>query len=134
MVDTAASAIPGDRVLDFPAALYTSGTTEDPPAPTSRKPNMAVAKYGSSTAISRPVAVKAPLSCNTFLAPKRVVSQSAIKRKEAIVLIKAAYPIPAVPSGALITFLKYTPLQSNMVPSQIIEQKAIMPSIIRNLS
>ena len=42
MVDTAASATPGCMVFDFPAALYTIGTTDDTPAPTSRKPAIAV--------------------------------------------------------------------------------------------
>ena len=42
MVDTAASATPADIVFDFPAALYTMGTTDDTPAPTSIKPAIAV--------------------------------------------------------------------------------------------
>ena len=42
IVETAARATPGLMVLDFPAALYTIGTTEDTPAPTNRKPIMAV--------------------------------------------------------------------------------------------
>jgi hypothetical protein len=42
MVETAASATPGDMVLDFPAALYIIGTTEDTPIPTSIKPAIAV--------------------------------------------------------------------------------------------
>lgn len=42
MVETAAKATPGAIVFDFPAALYTIGTTDDTPAPTSRKPAIAV--------------------------------------------------------------------------------------------
>jgi hypothetical protein len=41
--DTAASAIPADIVVDLPAAPYTSGTTDDTPKPTSKKPTIAVA-------------------------------------------------------------------------------------------
>ncbi len=40
IVETAASAIPGDSVFDFPAALYTSGTIDDTPMPTSKNPAM----------------------------------------------------------------------------------------------
>jgi hypothetical protein len=42
IVDTAASATPGAMVFDFPAALYTIGTTDETPAPTSKKPAIAV--------------------------------------------------------------------------------------------
>ena len=42
IVDTAAKATPGDMVFDLPAALYTIGTTDDTPTPTSRKPAIAV--------------------------------------------------------------------------------------------
>ena len=42
MVDTAAKATPGSMVFDLPAALYTIGTTDDTPAPTNRKPDIAV--------------------------------------------------------------------------------------------
>ena len=42
MVDTAASATPGDMVFDLPAALYTIGTTDDTPAPTNKNPAIAV--------------------------------------------------------------------------------------------
>jgi len=41
-VDTAASATPADMVFDLPAALYTIGTTDDTPTPTSRNPAIAV--------------------------------------------------------------------------------------------
>ena len=42
IVDTAANATPGAMVFDLPAALYTMGTTDDTPAPTNRKPAIAV--------------------------------------------------------------------------------------------
>ena len=58
----AAGAIPADIRVDLPAALYTSGTTADVPKPTSRKPSSAVLSVGSSTAISKPVAVSSPLN------------------------------------------------------------------------
>src|SRR3954469_21334147 len=61
IVETAASATPGDMTFDLPAALYTSGTTEDTPKPTSRKPRIAVPRCGNNTAITRPVAVRMPL-------------------------------------------------------------------------
>ena len=36
--ETAVMAVPGDNVLDLPAALYTSGTTEETPSPIKKKP------------------------------------------------------------------------------------------------
>jgi hypothetical protein len=36
ILETAASAIPGDSVSDLPASLYTNGTTEETPKPTSK--------------------------------------------------------------------------------------------------
>ena len=41
MVDTDASATPGDNIFDLPAALYTKGTIDDTPTPTSKNPNVA---------------------------------------------------------------------------------------------
>lgn len=38
IVDTEANALPGDVLVDFPAALYTIGTIDETPAPTSKKP------------------------------------------------------------------------------------------------
>ena len=61
MVETAAIATPGESFLDLPAEPYTSGTTEDTPAPTNRNPNRAVKKNGKKTAINKPVAVNIPL-------------------------------------------------------------------------
>ena len=37
IVDTAAMATPADMTFDLPAALYTRGTTEEPPKPTKKK-------------------------------------------------------------------------------------------------
>lgn len=42
IVETEASAIPGDNIFDFPAALYTKGTMDETPTPTSKKPAIAV--------------------------------------------------------------------------------------------
>lgn len=42
IVDTAAKATPGAIVFDFPAALYTIGTTDDTPTPTNKNPAIAV--------------------------------------------------------------------------------------------
>ena len=38
IVETAASATPGDMVFDLPAAPYTKGTTEETPIPTNKNP------------------------------------------------------------------------------------------------
>src|SRR5437763_248024 len=57
MLETAASAIPGDRREDFPASLYTSGTTEETPKPTMKNPMMEVSKNGKITATESPDAM-----------------------------------------------------------------------------
>ncbi len=46
IVETAASEAPGVIVPDFPAALYTKGTTEETPKPTNRKPPVAATIVG----------------------------------------------------------------------------------------
>ena len=62
MVDTAERAVPADNTFDFPATLYTSGTTEETPKPTRKNPKIDVTKYGNITAINKPEAVKEPLN------------------------------------------------------------------------
>ena len=61
MLDTAANAIPGEMVVDLPAWLYTSGTTEEMPKPTIKNPVIAVGTYGNMMATDRPVAISRPL-------------------------------------------------------------------------
>lgn len=89
IVDTAASATPGNMVLDLPAELYTSGTTDDTPIPTNKKPAVAGITVGNKTAVNNPTAMTNPLHCSMRFAPSRAVSRSPIKRPPAIVLIKA---------------------------------------------
>ena len=89
MVDTAASAIPGSMVFDFPARPYTNGTTDDTPKPTRRKPVIAVATYGKMTAVSSPTAMMSPLNWRIGFTLNLVTSQSAIKRPAAMLLINA---------------------------------------------
>lgn len=84
--------------------------------------------------MARPIAVNNPLIRNILTIPNLVVNQSAMKRPVAIEHINAVYPAPIKDCFALTTSLKYTPLQSNMAPSQIREQKAINPSFIKDLS
>src|SRR5450432_2238639 len=62
IVDTADNAVPADNTFDFPATLYTSGTTEETPKPTKKNPKIAVIKWGKITAISNPAAVNEPLN------------------------------------------------------------------------
>ena len=64
--EIAASAVPGDIVFDFPAALYTNGTTDETPNPTNIKPIQAVMIYGKITAINNPLVIQIPLAINTF--------------------------------------------------------------------
>ena len=59
--DTAVSAMPGESVFDFPAALYTMGTTDDTPAPIKKNPINEGIIEGNATAINRPIVVKRPL-------------------------------------------------------------------------
>jgi hypothetical protein len=40
MDDTAVSAVPGESDFDFPAALYTIGTTEETPIPIKKNPTV----------------------------------------------------------------------------------------------
>src|SRR3712207_1491167 len=89
MVDTAAKATPGDNTFDLPAALYTNGITEETPAPTSKKPAIAVTKFGKSTANNKPQAIKTPLSCKVRFNPNLPVNQSATNLPEAMVAINA---------------------------------------------
>ena len=56
MVDTAASATPVEKADCLPAVPYTSGTTDDTPMPTSKKPAVAIYKPGTITASARPAA------------------------------------------------------------------------------
>jgi len=61
IVDTAAMATPGDITVYLPAALYTSGTTEETPKPTRKNPINAGKRKGNKTEINKPVAVSSPL-------------------------------------------------------------------------
>nr|GFD25142.1 hypothetical protein [Tanacetum cinerariifolium] len=133
-VETAASATPAGMVRERPAALYTSGTTDDTPSPTSIKPREAISKVGNATANVSPTVVSTPLSCKVRARPNLSVNQSAMKRPVAIMAIKAEKPRPTCAFSASTIFLKYTPLQSNMVPSDSNEQKASIPRSIRLLS
>ena len=89
MDETAANAIPADIVVDLPAALYTNGTTDETPNPTSRNPRVALTRYGKNTAIARPVAIITPLNCSIFFLPIRLASQSPVKRPPVMVAINA---------------------------------------------
>lgn len=89
IVETAASATPGDMVFDLPAALYTSGTTDETPNPTNKNPMIAVHNVGSATASNRPDAVSKPLICKVLFKPTLLVNQSAINLPKAMVLINA---------------------------------------------
>lgn len=104
MVETAASATPADTFFDFPAALYTNGTTDETPAPTRIKPAIEVAISGKTIAIDNPAAMIIPLVCNTLFIPKRVTSQSATNLPAAIVDINAVYPAPIHTGFAFTTF------------------------------
>lgn len=73
IVETADKPTPGDNFLDFPAALYTIGTTDETPAPTNKKPIIAVYICGKITAITRPLAVRIPLTCKIIIVPYLVV-------------------------------------------------------------
>ena len=71
MVETAVIAIPTSSFFDFPAALYTSGTTDDTPKPTSEKPIMPAIKTGKAVAIINPIQIRQPLTCKVLFKPKR---------------------------------------------------------------
>ena len=60
MEETAAIATGGAIVPDLPAALKTSGTAGDTPAPTKNIPMVAVIKWGANTASARPLIIKKP--------------------------------------------------------------------------
>ena len=61
ILDTTASARPGEMFLDLHASLYTSGTMEETPKPTSRKPVTENKIVGNETAIPKPAAISKPL-------------------------------------------------------------------------
>lgn len=65
-----------------------------------------------------------------FSAPNFVIRLSPTNRPMAIVDMKAIKPILLASGAAPTTSLKYTTLQSNIVPSQLIEPKAIIPKNI----
>ena len=85
IVETAAMATPGDMILDLPAALYIIGTTDDTPAPTIRKPMVAVMNWGNKTDNSKPEAINKPLSCSIFFTPNLKATQSPTNLPVAIV-------------------------------------------------
>ena len=93
IVETAARAMPGCRVVDLPASPYTMGTTEDTPNPTNKNQAVASTRLGKITAINRPVKMSSPLPFNRFFTPVLVTNQSAISRPAAMLPIKATYPI-----------------------------------------
>src|ERR1700712_4894813 len=92
MVETAASATPGESILERPAALYTSGMTEETPAPTNKKPVVAGKSQGKRIAVNNPEVISSPLTWRTRLIPHLVTIQSPRKRPEAMVAIKAVNP------------------------------------------
>ena len=92
MVEMAASAAPGDMVFDFPAALYTNGTTDDTPSPTSIKPIAAVMMKGKITASNKPLVIKIPLAMSTSFIPNLCVNLSLINLPLAIIPINDKYP------------------------------------------
>ncbi len=62
MLETSDNAVPVLSVFDLPVSLYTKGTTEDTPKPTSKKPIIAVSNMGNKIAILKPIVIKNPLS------------------------------------------------------------------------
>src|SRR4051794_23017840 len=71
IVETAAIATPADMVLLFPATPYISGTIEDTPKPTNKKPIVAGTSIGKRMAIARPVVISKPLTCSVIFLPIR---------------------------------------------------------------
>ena len=92
IVEMDASAIPGDMVFDLPAALYTSGTTEETPRPTNINPMAAEMMNGKITAINKPLVIKIPLAISTNLIPNLCVILSLINLPLAIIPINDKYP------------------------------------------
>ena len=134
IVDTAANATPGDNTFDRPAALYTNGTTDDTPAPTNRKPASAGSSHGKAIASNNPNAVIPPLTCSIRRIPQRVASVSPTNLPPAIVKEKAVNPRPINAGGGITTRCQYTLLQSNIDPSQIMEQNAMTPKLTSDRS
>lgn len=104
--ETAAMATGAGKILNLPAALKTSGTAGETPMPTNNKPNVAGTKYGKNTAINKPDVVQIPHAIIIFVKPILCVSQSVIKRINAIDTINAVYPMPMKAFSATTTFLK----------------------------
>lgn len=89
IVDTAAMAMEGGKVFDFPAALKTKGTTGETPIPVKNKPVVAENKLGRNTANSNPTVVNIPHAAIIFPNPILWVIQSVINLVAAIAIIKA---------------------------------------------
>jgi len=90
IVETAVNATPADIFFDFPAELYTKGTTEETPMPTNKNPIVAGTIKGKATAVNKPAAITIPLDCKIFCLPNLVTILSPIKRPPAIVPMNAA--------------------------------------------
>jgi len=129
MEETMDNATPGAIFCDLPAKLYTSGTTEDTPNPTNKNPMVEGMSCGKHTADNKPVMITKPLVRKTSLTPNLVIIKSAMKRPVAMAAINEINPKRLNWVGASTTFSKYTPLQSNMVPSHIMQAKAMAPNI-----
>src|SRR3954471_12917229 len=90
--DTAANATPGVIFFDLPARLYTIGTTDDTPIPTSKNPTVAAMILGNITESISPEKMEMPLNFKMRVTPYFITSQSAANRPLAIVHINDTKP------------------------------------------
>src|ERR1022692_3670734 len=125
---TAAMATRGARDLDRPAALKSVGTTLARPRPIKPNPPTASAGRPTSKVAVMPRAARAPPLRNSCVAPRRLVSQSPLKRPTAIATEKAANAVAAKAASAPSDLWRYRALQSPLAPSARRLQKAMSPS------
>lgn len=100
---------------------------EEVPKPTSRKPSVADHSMGNRTETSSPEAMRMPLARSTRTGPKRITMRSAVKRPQGHGAHERHVAHLHQSGTGCTTLSKYTPLQSNMVPSLTMLPKAISP-------
>lgn len=81
------SACCGVVVWEFPANVYTNGTTAEIPNPTIIKEMSVVKRVGNKTALIIPIKISVPLMINVILGPNFRTTKSEINRPIAIAAI-----------------------------------------------
>lgn len=81
------SACSGEAVFEFPAKVYTKGTTADIPSPTITNERSVVSNVGNRTAQTIPIKIKDPLIINVIFEPNFRTIKSEMNRPQAMAAI-----------------------------------------------